>query len=124
MIARIWHGRTSALFGDEYFEYIKKTGVEGCRTTEGNRGVFVLRRIENGVAEFKMMTLWDSFDAIKRFSGPDIEKAVYFPDDKKYLLELEPQVTHFEVLQTTRTQNSYIEGGLPRLIRYMKGIKI
>ncbi len=123
MIARIWQGKTPASLGDEYFDYIKKTGVEGCRSTEGNRGVFVLRRIENGEAEFKMITLWDSFEAIKKFSGPDAEKAVYFPDDEKYLLELEPQVNHFEVLQTTRIQNSSYEGNFPRLIGYMKGIK-
>jgi len=123
MIARIWQGRTPASLGDEYFEYLKKTGVEGCKSTEGNRGVYVLRRIEDGVAEFQMMTLWDSFDAIKKFSGPDVKKPVYFPDDEKYLLELEPQVAHFEVLRTPKAQNSGIDRGFPRLIRYMKGIK-
>ncbi len=123
MIARIWQGRTPASLGDEYFEYIKKTGVEGCRSTEGNRGVFVLRRIHNGEAEFRMITLWDSFEAIKRFSGPDVGKAVYFPDDEKYLLELDPQVVHFEVLQTPKIQDSSYERSFPRLIRYMKGIK-
>ena len=123
MIARIWQGRTPASLGDEYFEYIKKTGVEESRATEGNRGVFVLRRNENGVAIFHMMTLWDSFEAIKKFSGPDVEKAVYYPEDKKYLLELDPHVTHFEVLKTPRIQNSFYWGNFSRLIRYMRGIK-
>jgi len=98
MIARIWRGRTSDSLADEYFEYIKRTGIKGYRSTEGNRGVYALRRIENGEAEFLLITLWDSFDAIKKFSGSDLEKAVYFPEDKKYLLELEPKVRHFEVL--------------------------
>ncbi len=40
MIARIWHGRTVDYLGDKYFEYIKKTGVKGCRST---------RRRETGV---------------------------------------------------------------------------
>jgi heme-degrading monooxygenase HmoA len=124
MIVRIWHGRTPASLGDKYFKYIKKTGVKGIRSTEGNRGVYVLRRVDNGIADFQMITLWDSFEAIKKFSGPDIEKAVYFPEDKKYLLELEPQVTHFEVLLAQGTQNSPDEGNFPKLIRYMRGIKI
>ena len=123
MIARIWQGRTPASLGDEYFEYLKKTGIEECRSTDGNGGVFVMRRIENGVAEFQMITLWDSFEAIKKFSGPDVEKAVYFPDDKKYLLEQNPQVFHFEILQTSVKRTSSHEGSFPRLIRYMKGIK-
>ena len=124
MIARIWYGRTLDSQGDEYFEYIRKTGVKECRSTEGNRGVYVLRRFENGKAEFQMITLWDSFEAIKRFSGPEIDKAVYFPDDKKYLLELDPQVTHFEVISNPRTQNSSNEGNFAKLIPYLKGIKI
>lgn len=123
MIARIWQGRTPASLANEYFEYLKKTGVKECRSTDGNEGVLVLRRIENGVAEFQMITLWDSFEAIKKFSGPDAEKAVYFPDDKKYLLELVDKVTHFDILQIPRIQNSSYKGSFSRLIRYMKGIK-
>ncbi len=93
-------------------------------STEGNRGVYVLRRFVNGKAEFQMITLWDSFKAIKKFSGPDMEKAVYFPDDKKYLLELEPQVTHFEVLVKPSRQNSSNKSHFAKLIPYLKGIRI
>ncbi len=124
MIARAWHGRTPDHLADEYFEYIKKTGVKGYKSTEGNRGVFALKRSKNGVSEFHLITLWDSFEAIKRFSGPDVEKAVYFPDDKKYLLEFEPCVDHFEVLLASETKRSYNGGYLPTLMKYMKGIKI
>jgi hypothetical protein len=68
--------------------------------------------------------LWDSIEAIKKFAGPNIEKAVYYPEDVKYLLELEPHVKHFEVLLASKGGNSYNEGSLPRWIKYMKGIKI
>ncbi|MDH4219610.1 MAG: hypothetical protein OEW23_12625, partial [Candidatus Aminicenantes bacterium] len=115
MIARIWHGRTLDYLGDEYLEYIKKTGIQGYRSTEGNRGVYVLKRIKSGVAEFQLITLWDSFEAIRKFSGPDVEKAVYFPDDQKYLLELEPQANHFEVLLAPREQNSSYEEAFSNL---------
>ncbi|UCC39318.1 MAG: antibiotic biosynthesis monooxygenase [Candidatus Aminicenantes bacterium] len=123
MIARIWHGRTLDQLGDEYFEYIKKTGIKGYRSTKGNRGAYVLRRIEKGVTEFLLITLWDSSDAIKKFSGPDMEKAVYFPDDRKYLLELEPLVDHFEVLLASNSQYFYNEGSISSPIIYMKGIR-
>ncbi len=49
-----------------------------------------------------MDTLWESFESIRKFAGDDIEKARYYPDDKDYLLELEPHVTHYEVLELTR----------------------
>ncbi len=98
MIARTWHGVTPAAKADDYLEYLKKTGVPDYQATQGNQGVYILRRIEDGHAHFLLLTLWDSFDAIKRFAGEDFEKAKYYPEDEEFLLELEPHVNHYEVL--------------------------
>ena len=98
MIARFWRGVTSKSKADQYFEYLEKTGLKDYRSTEGNRGVYVFRRIENDRAVFLLMSLWESYDAIRRFAGPNFEKAVYYPEDKKFLLELEPNVVHYEIL--------------------------
>lgn len=98
MIARTWHGVTTASRSDEYLDYLKKTGIKDCRSTEGNRGVFVMRRVLEGRAEFLFISLWESFDAIRKFAGADFETAVYYPEDKEFLLELEPNVIHYEVL--------------------------
>jgi heme-degrading monooxygenase HmoA len=98
MIARVWYGDTPGSKGDQYADYLMKTGVKELRATEGNRGVYVLRRVTGEHAEFVLVSLWDSFDAIRKFAGSDIEKAVYYPEDKDFLIELEPNVTHYEVL--------------------------
>lgn len=98
MIARTWHGMTEAANGVEYLEYLQKTGVPGYKNTPGNRGVYVLRRIEGGTAHFLLISLWDSIEAIKRFAGEEYEKAHYYPDDARWLLEFEPNVTHYDVL--------------------------
>ena len=98
MIARTWHGIVPASKADAYHHYMEETGVKGLRSTPGNRGVYMLRRIEGNVAHFQIMSLWDSYDAIRRFAGADFERAVYYPEDKNFLLELEPHVTHYEVL--------------------------
>ena len=97
MIARTWLGKTPAHRSDEYLGYLKKTGVKTCRSTPGNRGVVVLRRIVGDQAEFWFISVWDSEEAIRRFAGPQIEKAVYYPEDRDFLLELPPEVSHFEV---------------------------
>ncbi len=99
MIARMWRGVTPESKSDEYFTYLMETGIPGYRSTPGNRGVFVFRRIDDGRAEFLLLSLWESFDAIRSFAGPDIERAVYYPEDERFLFELEPTVTHYEVLQ-------------------------
>jgi len=98
MIARTWHGVTDASKANDYVDYLKKTGVAEYQKTEGNRGVYVLQRVDGDRAHFLLLTLWESEDAIKRFAGSEMEKAKYYPEDEKFLLELEPKVTHYQVL--------------------------
>ncbi len=98
MIARIWRGRTPSVKADEYFEYLKKTGLKDVRSTTGNQGVYILRRLKDGEAEFLFLSIWDSMAAIKHFAGDDYEKARYYPEDKNFLLEMEPVVSHYEIL--------------------------
>lgn len=99
LIARLWHGVTPAARADAYAAYLQHTGVADCRSTPGNRGVQVLRRVAFGEAHFLFISFWDSLDAIRAFAGDDVERARYYPEDREYLLELEPTVTHYEVLE-------------------------
>ena len=98
MIARVWHGVTAEEQAEEFLEYVKRTGVPGLSSAPGNLGVTVFRRVEEGKAHFLLTSLWESYNAIARFAGPDIERARYYPEDEKYLLELEPTVAHYEVV--------------------------
>jgi heme-degrading monooxygenase HmoA len=100
MIARLWHGVTPASKADAYLDYLNQTGVTDIRSTAGNRGVYLLRRIEGDRAHFLFLSLWESIAAIEQFAGADIEVARYYPEDLDYLLELEPHVTHYEVIST------------------------
>src|SRR5205823_14406044 len=97
MIARIWRSRTRESDLNTYFDYVQRTGLKDYVSTSGNRCVWVLRRVYEGKAEFTLISLWDSWDAIKAFAGSEYGRAVYYPEDKKFLLELEPKVTHYEV---------------------------
>ncbi len=97
MIARIWRGRTPATKSDEYLKLLEQTGLKDYAGTEGNRGVLLLHRISDGVAEFTALTLWDSMEAVRRFAGDDPERAHYYPEDSEYLLEMNPLVEHYEV---------------------------
>jgi heme-degrading monooxygenase HmoA len=96
-IARVWYGRTHSSKGEDYVEYMKKTGVNDLNNTEGNRGVLLLKRLNGDVTEFTIISFWDSKDAIKRFAGEDINKARYYPEDVKYLLEMPPELEHYDV---------------------------
>lgn len=100
MIARTWHGAVPAAKADAYLAYLQRTGLSEYRATPGNRGVCVLRRLEGDRAHFLLVTYWDSFDAIRAFAGDDVERARYYPEDADYLLEMEPTVTHYEVIES------------------------
>ncbi len=98
MIARLWHGVVPADKAAAYAQYLQATGIPDLQSTSGNKGVYVLRNIEDDVAHFVLISFWESLDSIRAFAGDEIERARYYPEDSDYLLELEPAVTHYEVL--------------------------
>ena len=97
MIARIWHGKVSMENGNTFFEYIKQTGLPGLKKSKGNLGVQILRRDDEGISHFLIISFWDSLKSIRRFSGPDISKARLYPEDRQFLIEIE-QVVHYKAL--------------------------
>ena len=97
MIGRIWRGTTRAQDSDAYLSYLEKTGLPDYEATPGNRGVLVLRRLQEETAEFLLISFWEDFDAVRRFAGAEPERAVYYPEDERFLLGKEPNVAHYEV---------------------------
>jgi heme-degrading monooxygenase HmoA len=98
MIARIWRGRTRVEKAQEYLDFLERKGLSGYRATEGNCGVQILLRKDAEVAEFLLISFWESLDAIRRFAGSEPEKAVYYPEDDAFLLEKEPTVSHYALV--------------------------
>jgi hypothetical protein len=58
----------------------------------------VLTRQVGGNAEFLLISLWKSMDDIEGFAGEEVEKAVYYPADREFLLEMVPTVDHYEIV--------------------------
>ena len=98
MIARTWRGAVRAGDADAYLAYLERTGFAEYRSTPGNRGLLALRRIEGDRCEFLLVTLWDSIDAVKRFAGDDVETAVFYPEDDRFLIDRDLTSTHYEVV--------------------------
>ena len=98
MIARTWTGVVRHADADAYADYIRETGFAEYGRTTGNRGAWMLRRDDGDRTEFITLSLWDSVDAIKAFAGEDIEAAVLYPEDERYLIDSESRVMHYEVV--------------------------
>jgi heme-degrading monooxygenase HmoA len=97
-IARVWRGWTRAEDADRYLAYLEETGLEAYHRTPGNLDAFVLRRIAGDRAEFLLISHWESLAAIRAFAGDDIERAVFYPEDERYLVERDTDVTHYEII--------------------------
>ena len=96
-IARVWRGATREEDSRPYRESLR-VDLREVRSVEGNLGAFVLERTVGGRAEFRFFSLWASMDAVARFAGSDLDRAVYFRNDERVLLEVTPRVEHYEVV--------------------------
>ena len=98
MIARRWHGRVPAATAEEYLALMRDVALPDYRSTDGNRGAWCLHRAEGDIVHVEMFTLWEDEAAIKRFAGVDMAAAKYYDFDSDFLLEMEPEVMHFDVI--------------------------
>jgi heme-degrading monooxygenase HmoA len=97
VIARIWRGAVRVEDAAEYVEYVRSTGIEQYRATPGNLGAWILHRPVDDRAEIITFSLWESMDAVRGFAGDDPSRAVYYPEDDRFLIERGPIVEHYEV---------------------------
>jgi len=98
VIARVWRGWIRTEDRDAYLAYIEETGMAEYRQTPGNRGAYMLARdLDDGRTEIVTLSFWDSREVIHGFAGDDIERAVFYPEDDRYLVDRETTVTHYEV---------------------------
>ncbi len=97
MVARIWHGKTSADDYEAYTKLLEQIAIPGYKETKGFEGLLFLRNIIGNEGHFKLITYWENYEVIKNFAGQNIENARYYPEDKNFLLEFEEKVQHYEI---------------------------
>jgi heme-degrading monooxygenase HmoA len=97
VIARIWRGAVRPGDADEYAEYMRVTGVGAYRMTPGNQGAWILRRPLGELTEIVAFSFWDDMDAVRAFAGDEPSRAVYYPEDDRFLVQRSDVVEHYEV---------------------------
>ena len=98
MILRRWTGRIRTADEAEYRKYIVDTGGSDYTSTPGNLGWQMLfRDLGDGTSEVTTLSWWTGLDVIKGFAGEDYERARYYPEDDRFLLDRPPNVDHFRV---------------------------
>ena len=97
MVARTWRGWTRREDAEAYVAYLEQTGMPAYRATPGNRGAWILRHDDGELTEFVTLTFWDSLEAIRGFAGDDVEVAVFYAEDDRFLVKREETVTHWQI---------------------------
>jgi heme-degrading monooxygenase HmoA len=98
--AQIWRGWTRGEDAEAYVRYLEEVAAPDSLGTPGNRGFSVLHRPDDEREEFVSISLWDSLEAVRAFAGEDVEQAVFYPEDDRYLVERELTVAHYEYVAT------------------------
>lgn len=99
MIARLWHGWTTRENADAYEALLRSEVLPGIHRIPGYHGAYLLRREAAPEVEFVTLTLFDSWDAVRAFAGPDHEVAVVPPAARKLLARFDARSVHYEILQ-------------------------
>jgi heme-degrading monooxygenase HmoA len=96
VVVRMWRGAVRSEDRDAYVHYIEQTGMREYRKTPGNIDAWMLtRELPGSITEIVTVSRWQSLDAIKGFAGADIERAVFYPEDDRYLVERDTTVRHY-----------------------------
>jgi heme-degrading monooxygenase HmoA len=104
MILRMWKARSTARQATAYIQHATKKVFPKLRTIEGHRGEYLLRRQAEDGVELVVLTLWDSMEAVRRFAGPEPDKAVVEPEARAVLTSFDEYVTHFDVVEGTEAR--------------------
>ena len=97
MVVRTWRGWTRPDDTDAYTEYILGTGIVEYKAKPGNQGAYLVSRPDGDRTEFVTISFWDSRESIVAFAGDDIERAVFYHEDERFLIDRETTVKHFTV---------------------------
>ena len=101
MIVRAWHATATAEGADAYREHFTHAVLPALQPIDGYRGAYLLRRDHDGHVELQVLTVWDSLEAIRRFAGADLDRAVVEPDAQAALASYDTTVTHHSVVVDT-----------------------
>jgi heme-degrading monooxygenase HmoA len=97
MIARTWRGATATTDAESYVRYLEETGFHEYRHSPGNLGVVCLLHTEGDRTEFLLVSLWTSEEAAITFGGGDPTRAVFYPEDDRFLVDRDDFVRHHEI---------------------------
>ena len=106
MIARIWNGTARPDRIDAYVAHLREKTFLQLASIDGHRGACVLTRPANGIVDVTVITLWESVEAIARFSGAEPEVAVVPVEAQALLNSWDLRAVHWDVAYATAPRSA------------------
>jgi heme-degrading monooxygenase HmoA len=100
VIGRIWHGWTKPENAHKYEGLLKEEIFPGIadKKVVGYKGIQLFRRpIDGDEVEFVTIMWFDSWEAVKQFSGEDYERAYVPPKAREVLARFDERSQHYEI---------------------------
>jgi len=97
MVERHWKGIAFREKADQYIYHLKNETLPELKAIPGFNGLSILRKeTEKGVA-FLIITRWETLEAIRHFSGTDLELAVVPNVVKSIMVQYDLRAEHYSV---------------------------
>jgi|RhiMethySRZTD1v2_1073278.scaffolds.fasta_scaffold1384669_2 heme-degrading monooxygenase HmoA len=101
VIIRAFHATATAAGADAYRDHFTRAVLPTLQAIGGYHGAYLLRRDHDGHVELQVLTLWESMEAVRRFAGTSLDRAVVEPDATAVLTSYDPTVIHHRVVVDT-----------------------
>ena len=98
MIERHWKGLCKPEHATRYRDHLTHDTFKQLATIAGYRGARILSRDVDTGTEFLVITLWDSLDVIRQFSGPDITIAVVPAPVQEMMVGYDNTAVHYDLI--------------------------
>jgi heme-degrading monooxygenase HmoA len=97
LISRHWQGIARREDADRYVAYLQSDTFPRLASLAGFIRATILRREVAEGTQFQVVTVWESIEAIRAFSGSDAEGAVVPPAAQAMMVEFDRRAVHYEI---------------------------
>jgi heme-degrading monooxygenase HmoA len=105
VIARFWSAQTTPVQAPAYIEHLKTKVLPILQKIDGYADAMLLKREEADIVEIIVITQWSSLEAIRRFSGDDLEEAVVADEAAALLTRFDRRVRHYDLVIAQQQPN-------------------
>ncbi len=106
MIVRLWSARTTPQLSSAYVEYFAQNVLPELRALPGFISAQILTTATATEVEILVQTVWQSWDSITAFAGPDRDSAAVHPAAAALLTTYDHRVRHFDLALSASNSNS------------------